>query len=319
MDVVRFAVRRMVAAVAVLFAVSALSFLLFEAIPNGNPAARLAGRTATPAEIEAVSKAYGFNRPIYIQYLKTMDQIFTGKIQSYTQHVNVLSQIRRGFPATFSLAVGAAVIWLLVAIILGLIGALKAGRTIDTAISVVSFAGISAPAFVVGAISIYLLAFKIHLFPEGGYVGPSSNVFTWLHHMILPWFSLSILYIGIYAQLLRSNILDTLSEDYVRTARAKGLSRRRILVRHVLRTSLIPIVSLWGLDFAALVGGSTIIIEDVFSLNGIGEYAANSIGQLDIPSILVVVIFGAFFVVLLNALVDVLYASLDPRIRVANS
>jgi peptide/nickel transport system permease protein len=319
MDLLRFAVRRTVSAIVVLFAVSVLTFLIFEAIPNGNPALRLAGRTATPATIAAVSKAYGFNKPLYDQYLKTMDQIFTGRIESYTQHVTVFSQIERGFPITLGLSLGAAVMWLIMAIVLGVIGALRAGKASDTAITSLSFLGISAPSFVVGALLLYVLAFKLGWFPNGGYVGPSSSIPSWLHHMVLPWFTLSILYVGVYAQILRSNVLDTLSEDYVRTARAKGLSRRRVMVRHVLRTSLIPIVSLFGLDFAALVGGSTIIVESVFNLNGIGQYVAMSIGELDIPPVLVATLFGAFFVVLLNAVVDVAYATLDPRIKVGSS
>jgi peptide/nickel transport system permease protein len=315
MGLLRFTLRRLLSAAVVLFAVSILTFLIFEAIPNGNPALRLAGRTATPADIAQVERTYGFNKPIYEQYLKTMDQIFTGKIQSYTEHVTVFSQIKRGFPVTLGLSLGAAVIWLVLAIVLGTIGALRAGTPEDTAISAFSFLGISAPSFVVGAILLYVFGFKLKWFPNGGYQGPSSSIIGWAHHMVLPWFTLAVLYVGIYAQVLRSNVLDTLSEDYVRTARAKGLSRRRVLSRHVLRTSLIPIVSLWGLDFAALVGGSTIIVEDVFNLNGIGEYAAQSIGNLDVPPVLVITLLGAFFVVLLNTVVDVLYATLDPRIR----
>jgi peptide/nickel transport system permease protein len=319
MDLLRFSVRRLLQAAVVLFLVSILTFLIFEAIPNGNPALRLAGRTATPTDIAAVERAYGFNRPIYVQYWKMMEQIFTGQIQSYTQHVSVFSQIERGFPVTLSLAIGAAVVWLVLATLLGIVGALRAGSATDTGITTVSFIGISAPSFVVGAILIYLLAYKVHIFPESGYVGPTTSVPQWLHHMILPWFTLAILYTGIYAQVLRSNILDTLNEDYVRTARAKGLPRRQIMLRHVLRTSVIPIVSLWGLDFAALVGGSAIIVEAVYNLNGIGQYAAQSIGALDVPPVMVVTLFGAFFVVLLSAVVDILYAALDPRIRVGAS
>jgi peptide/nickel transport system permease protein len=315
MELVRFIVRRVISAVVVLFLVSVLTFLIFESIPNGNPALRLAGRTATPADIAAVSKAYGFDKPIYVQYVKTMDQIFTGKIESYAQHVKVLSQIKRGFPATLSLAVGGAVVWLIIGVLMGLFAALRPGSKTDTSIAGFGFFGISAPPFVVGAILLYVLAFKSHVFPNGGYVGPSSNLLTWLHHMILPWFTLALAYVGIYSQVLRSTVIDTLGEDYVRTARAKGLSRRRVLVKHVLRTSLIPIVSLWGLDFAAVVGGATIIVESVFNLNGIGQYLAQSVTALDVPPILVLTIFGAFFVVLFNALVDVLYATLDPRIR----
>ncbi|MCU4184288.1 ABC transporter permease [Acidiferrimicrobium sp. IK] len=314
---IRFVVRRAASALGVLVAVSILTFLIFAAIPNGNPALRLAGRTASPQDIAAVTKAYGFNKPIYVQYAKTMQQVFTGQIQSYTQHVTVMSQIKRGLPATVSLAIGATVLWLVVAIILGLAAALRAGSATDTSITVLGFAGISAPSFVVGAILLYLFAFKTHLFPNGGYVGITSGVGTWFHHMVLPWISLAVLYIGIYSQVLRSTVVETLSEDFVRTARAKGLSRRRILTGHVLRTSLIPLVSLWGLDFAGVVGGGAILVETVFNLHGVGQYVQQSVSALDVPPILVTVLFGAIFVVLLSALVDVIYAALDPRIRLA--
>ena len=314
---IRFVVRRTASALAVLVAVSILTFLIFTAIPNGNPALRLAGRTASPQDIAAVNKAYGFDKPIYVQYAKTMQQVFTGQIQSYTQHVTVMSQIKRGLPATVSLALGATVLWLVVAIILGLAAALRAGSATDTSITVLGFAGISAPSFVVGAILLYLFAFKTHLFPNGGYVGLTSGVGTWLHHMLLPWISLAVLYIGIYSQVLRSTVVETLTEDFVRTARAKGLSRRRILTGHVLRTSLIPLVSLWGLDFAGVVGGGAILVETVFNLHGVGQYVQQSVSALDVPPILVTVLFGAIFVVVLSALVDVIYAALDPRIRLA--
>ncbi len=310
----RFVLRRLASSVVVLFVVSVLTFLIFEAIPNGNPALRLAGRTATPANIAAITKAYGFNKPIWIQYLKTMDQIFTGRIQSYTQHVNVLSQIKAGLPVTASLVLGAVVIWLLVGIAFGLISGLRAGSKVDTSLTVVNFAGISAPSFVIGLILIYLLSFKARIFPSGGYVGIAFPL-SWADHLIMPWFCLAILYIGIYAQVLRSSVVDTLSEDYIRTAKAKGLSNRRVLVHHVLRTSLIPIISLSGLDVAAVLGGGAILIETVFNLPGIGNYAGTAIGNLDVPPVLVVTLFGAFFVVVFSAIVDILYAALDPRIR----
>ena len=311
----RFAIRRFAAAAAVLVAISILTFLIFEAIPNGNPALRLAGRTASPSDIAAVTRAYGFDKPVWVQYVRMMKEVFTGSIQSYSQHLSVMSQIKRGLPATVSLAVGAAVIWLAVSVVLGLVAALRAGRATDTAITVLGFTGISAPSFVVGAVLLYLLAFKTHVFPNGGYVGPSTSIPSWLHHMVLPWISLAVLYIGIYSQVLRSTIVDTLAEDFVRTARAKGLPRRRVLASHVLRTSLVPLVSLFGLDFAGVVGGGAILVEDVFNLNGVGQYIAQSISALDVPPILVGVLFGAIFVVLFSAVVDVVYAALDPRIR----
>jgi len=319
MALLLFALRRLASAVVVLFAVSILTFLIFVAMPNGDPALRLAGRTATQANIAVVRHAYGFDRPIYIQYLKTMDQIFTGKIQSYTQHVTVFSQIKRGLPATFSLAIGAAIIWMIIGIVLGVIGALRAGKATDVAITTVSFVGISAPSFVVGAILLFALTYKSHVFPAGGYIPITSDPAMWAQHLVLPWITLAILYIGIYAQVLRSSVLDAMTTDAVRTAYAKGLSRRRVLIKHVLRVSLIPIVSLWGLDFAAVIGGSTLVVEVVFNLNGIGQYAATSVRSLDVPPVLVVTLLGAFFVILMNAVVDVLYAVLDPRIRSASS
>jgi peptide/nickel transport system permease protein len=314
-----FTARRLTSAIVVLFLVSVLTFLIFVAIPNGDPALRLAGRTATAADIASVRHAYGFDRPIWVQYWKLMQQIFNGSIQSYAQHVTVFSQIKRGLPATLSLAIGAAVIWLVVGVIFGVIGALRAGKFSDVAITTVSFIGISAPTFVVGAILLYFLTFKAAIFPAGGYVPLTSDPYQWFLHLVLPWFTLAILYIGVYAQVLRSSVLDALSTDAVRTAYAKGLSRRRVLIKHVLRVSLIPIVSLWGLDFAAVIGGATLVVEVVFNLNGIGQYAAQSVRSLDVPPVLVVTLLGACFVILMNAIVDILYAFLDPRIRVGSS
>jgi peptide/nickel transport system permease protein len=208
---------------------------------------------------------------------------------------------------------------MLVGIALGVIGALRAGKASDVAITTVSFIGISAPSFVVGSLLLDGLAYKLTIFPNGGFVPLTEDVVQWFQHLILPWITLAILYIGIYAQVLRSSVLDAMTTDAVRTANAKGLSRTRVLLKHVLRVSLIPIVSLWGLDFAAVIGGSTLLVEIVFNLNGVGQYAAQSVRSLDVPPVLVVTLLGAFFVIFMNALVDVLYAVLDPRIRSAKS
>ena len=313
----RFIVRRLISTVVVLFAISVLTFLIFEAIPNGDPAQRLAGRTSTPETIAAIRHTWGFDRPIYDQYLLTMKNVFTGKVMSYTQQVNVEDQIAKGLPATLSLAIGAGIIWLFLGTVLGLIGAARAGGFTDRALTGVAMIGVSTPVFLLGALLLYGLAYKLSLFPNGGYVSLSSDPAQWLYHMILPWFALSALFIGLYSRVLRSNILDTINEDYVRTARAKGLTETRVLVRHVLRNSLIPIVALWGLDFAAVIGGGAILTESVFNLHGVGQYAAQSIGQLDVPPVLVIVMFGSFFVVLMSAVTDVLIAVLDPRIKLA--
>jgi peptide/nickel transport system permease protein len=175
--------------------------------------------------------------------------------------------------------------------------------------------GVSMPVFFLGATLSYYLGDKAQILPASDYVSIGSSPWEWFKHMLMPWFALSVLFIGVYSRVLRSTILDTINDDYVRTARAKGLSERQVMVRHVLRNSLIPIVSLFGLDFASVIGGGAILTESVFNLNGVGQYAATSVQQLDIPPVLVITIFGAFTVVVLGALVDILYAVLDPRIR----
>ncbi len=177
------------------------------------------------------------------------------------------------------------------------------------------------PDFRIGELMNQYLAYELtnnlgfEQYQNDGYVEFTESPFEWFHHLILPWTALAILFIGVYSRVLRGNILDTVNEDYVRTARAKGLTERRVMLKHVLRNSLIPIVTLWGLDFAVVIGGGAILTETVFNLQGVGQYAADSIGQLDVPPILAVTMFGAFFVVLFNAIVDIVYAALDPRIR----
>jgi peptide/nickel transport system permease protein len=313
----RFAIRRLAAAVGVLFVISVLTFLIFQTIPNGDPALRIGGRLATAQQIAQIRHEWGFDKPIYVQYARTMEKIFNGTVVSYSQGVNVLDQIRHGLPATLSLALGAGFIWLMLGILFGVVTAIKAGRFADRAITVMTFIGVSSPPFFLGALVIYYLGYKAGVVPLGGYVPLTQDPLQWFTHLIAPWLVLSVLFIGIYSRVLRSTILDTIGEDYVRTARAKGLPERRVLIRHVLRNSLIPIISLWGLDFAQVIGGGAILTESVFSLHGVGQFAAEAIGRLDLPPILVVTMLTAFAVVLLSAVVDILYAVLDPRIRLS--
>ncbi len=312
---VRFIIKRLISVVLVLFAISILTFLIFQAIPNGDPAQRLAGRLATAQQIQDVRKTWGFDKPIYVQYEKTMEKIVTGKVISYTQQINVFDEIKRDIGATISLAVGAGIIWFFFGTLFGLLAALTAGRWTDRGITALTMIGVSTPVFLLGSVLLYFFSFKLGWFPLGGYVKLTSNPWQWLTHMILPWIALSVLFIGVYSRVLRSTILDTLTEDYVRAARAKGISERRVMIRHVLRNSMIPIIALFGLDFAAVVGGGAILTESVFNLHGVGQFAAESIGRLDVPPILVITMFGAAFVVIFSAIVDILYAFLDPRIR----
>jgi peptide/nickel transport system permease protein len=309
----RFIVRRLASMVGVLFAISVLTFLIFQAIPN--PAVRLAGRFPTPATIEHINQQWGFDKPIYIQYLKTMKLIFTGQVISYTQQLNVVHEIWTLLPVTLSLAIGAGIIWLSMGILFGVLSAWRAGRWLDRSLTVLSMIGVSMPVFFLGAVMSYYLGDKWGILPAGDYVPIQQNPWQWFVHMLMPWFALSVLFIGVYSRVLRSTILDTVNDDYVRTAKAKGLTERQVMVRHVLRNSLIPIIALFGLDFAAVIGGGAILTETVFNLHGVGQYAAQSVEALDIPPVLVITLFGAFVVVLIGGVVDVLYAYLDPRIR----
>jgi peptide/nickel transport system permease protein len=315
----RFIIRRLIGMVFVLFAVSVLTFLIFNVIPNGDPAARMAGKNSTPETIEQIRETWHFNDGLPAQYVYTMKQIFSGELVSYNNGTNVWDEIKKGAPRTFALGIGAAIIWMALGVALGLYSAVRAGRFSDRILTVLALIGVSMPVFWVGALMNYYLGYKAGIFPNGGYVEiGAGGVGQWLYHLILPWTALAILFIGVYSRILRSNILDTINDDYVRTARAKGISERQVLVRHVLRNSLIPIVTLWGLDFGLVIAGGAVLTESVFDLQGIGQYFADAIGQLDVPPVLEVTIIGAFFIVILNTIVDIVYAVLDPRIRLGS-
>ncbi len=312
----RFAVRRVLGMLLVMFAVSVLTFLIFNVIPNGEPADRLAGKNPTPEVIEAIEREWGFDRPLWVQYGNMMEKVFTGDLISYDQRLDVVDELIDRAPRTFALAIGAAIIWMVLGVALGLYSAVRVGRFSDRVLTVLALIGISMPVFWVGALMSYYIGYKAQLFPTGGYVPlAEGGLWEWLRHLIMPWTALALLFIGVYSRILRSNVLDTMNDDYVRTARAKGLSERRVLIRHVLRNSMIPIVTLWGLDFGLVIGGGAILTETVFDIQGIGQYFAESIGRLDVPPVLAVVLLGAFFIVIVNAAVDILYAALDPRIR----
>jgi peptide/nickel transport system permease protein len=313
----RFVLRRVVQMLVVMFAVSVLTFLIFNVMPGGDPALRMAGRQPDPGQLDRIRADWGFDQPVYVQYVKTMGQVFSGDLVSYTTQQNVWEEMKGRIPRTFALAIGAAIMWMVFATAMGLYTAVKAGRFADRFLTILALIGISMPVFWIGALMNYYLGFKWELFPNGGYVPFFDDPWQWFYHLLMPWTALSLLFIGVYSRILRSNVLDTINEDYVRTARAKGLPERQVLLRHVLRNSMVPIVTLWGLDFGAVLGGGAILTETVFDLQGVGQYAAESIGQLDVPPVLFITLFGAFFIVLLNTVVDILYAALDPRVRLA--
>jgi len=314
----RFIIRRIVGMLFVMFVVSVLTFLIFFAIPNSDPAVRMAGKTPRPVVVEQIRKDWGFDRSLPVQYGNMMKKLFTGELISYDQREDVVERLRQGAPRTFALAIGAAIIWLLAGLALGLLSAVRAGGFSDRLLTVLALVGISMPVFWLAALASHYIGFKAGILPEGGYVTVSEGgVWEWAKHLILPWLVLATLFIGVYSRVVRSNVLDTINDDYVRTARAKGLSERRVLLRHVMRNSLIPVITLWGLDFGYVLGGGAVLTETVFDLEGVGSYFADSISRLDVPPVLAVTLFGAFFIVILNAVVDILYAALDPRIRLS--
>ncbi len=305
----------------VLLAVSFIVYFIFIVIPGGDPAQRIAGKVATQANILAIRKKLGLDQSFIVQWYDLVKALFTAKLVSYSNQTNVVDQIKQGLPATFSLAIGAGIIWFGFGVLVGTISAVTAGRISDRAITALALIGISMPVAWLGLILRFFLAGDggsgVSWFPDGGYVPLSANPAQWFYHLILPWLTLAVLFIGFYGRVLRSNILDTINEDFVRTAKAKGLSSRRILVKHVLRASLIPIVTLFGLDFASVLGGGAIITETVYNLHGVGWYAAQSIASEDLPPLMGVTLFGAMFIVVFSLLVDIAYAYLDPRIRLS--
>ena len=319
----RFLGRRLVAMVFVLFSISVLSFLIFFATPGVDPAARIAGRNADQATLRAVRRDFGLDRPLPVQYGLMMKKLFiTRDLTSFVNRgAKVIPQVTDAAPVTLSLVLGAAVIWVVFSIGMGLVAAVFRGTPVDAAVMIVGLIGISMPVFWLGEVVNLLTQSRFHdtfLFswvPPLGYTPFTQSPFGWFKSLIFPWLTLSVLYIGIYARVLRSALVDAQEEDYVRTARAKGLTERRVMLRHALRTSLVAFVSLFGLDFGALVGGGALLTEVVFGLHGVGKLTFDSLQNLDLPVILATVIYAAFFVVLANALVDLVYALLDPRVR----
>lgn len=314
----RFAVRRLLAMLLVLFAISVIVFLIFNVIPNSDPAQRLAGKAATPRLVASIEEEWGFDDPLPQQYLTMMKKVFSGELESYFGRENVDERIVEGIPATFSLCAGAAVIWLFFGLLFGYLSAMHAGGKLDRTLTIVAVAGLSMPIPFIAAIFLNYFTYKTEIFPSGEYVELTADPLEWLNHLIIPWVTLAILYVGFYSRVLRSNMLDAMDEDYVRTARAKGLGERLVIRRHVLRNSLIPIVTLFGLDVGVLLGGA-IVIEGLFSLNGVGQYAYEALKNLDLPPIMAITLFGAFFIVLFNTLVDVAYAYLDPRVKLGEA
>ena len=310
-----FTARRLVSMLLVMFAASVLVFLIFNAIPGGDPARRMAGPEASDTQVEVIRREWGFDEPLPVQYLNTMEKLFGGDLVSYLNRLDVREEIGKGLPRTLSLALGAALLWIAAGVGIAVLTALRAGGTTDRLLSGLALAGVSIPGFWLAAMMSHYLGFELGLFPNSGYVPFAEDPAQWLWHMVLPWTALAILFTGVYARVLHVRILEGMNEDYARTARAKGLSERRVILHHALRNAMIPVVALWGLDVGAVIGGGAILIETIFNLQGVGQYAADSLEQLDLPPTMAVTLYGAFFIVILNTIADLVQAWLDPRVR----
>jgi peptide/nickel transport system permease protein len=318
-------IQRLFQMVFVMVGISVVVFLIFFATPGAEPAARIAGRNASPEVLAAVRHDFGLDRPLPIQYLLMMKKLFiTRDLTSFQNRgQQVIPEVMEATPVTLSLVFGAALVWIVCSITIGVVAAATKNSPLDRILMILGLIGISMPVYWLGEVVNLVTQSRMHdswLFswvPALGYKPLTDDPWEWFKTMVIPWFTLAILYIGVYGRVLRAGIVEANQEDYIRTARSKGLSESRILLRHALRTSLIAFVTLFGLDFGALVGGGALLTEVVFGLQGVGKLTYDALHNLDLPVIMATVVYASFFVVGANAIVDLVYAALDPRVRLA--
>jgi peptide/nickel transport system permease protein len=318
-----YIIRRLLWSVVLLLVVSFLAFVIFYILPAADPATLRAGKQPTPERVAAIKETLGLDKPFYVQfatYIRDLVWHFDFGY-SYQNNISVRETIFDRLPATASLAIGGAVVWLLVGIPIGIISAIKRGTIIDRLAMGGALLAISAPVYWVGLVSIYLFsndlgkAAPLNVFEgAGSYVPISEDPVAWAAALLLPWMVLATAFAAIYARFLRSNLLDVMGEDYIRTARAKGLGERVVVFRHGLRSAITPIVTIFGLDLGILFGGA-ILTERVFNIPGVGRLAFDAIQKSDLPTIQGTVLIGALAIIIMNLLVDVVYAFLDPRVR----
>jgi peptide/nickel transport system permease protein len=319
-----------------LLLVSLITFAIFFLVPrlagqtSYQLAAQYVGRNPVPSEIQAVETKLDLNAPIYLQYGRYVKGIVLGTHYdagtdvsycpfpcfgySFRNDQPVWPQLISDAPVTLSLAIGASVLWLAGGVAIGVLSALRRGSVFDRLSMGVALAGVSLPVFFTGLIALELFSYKWPIFPNVHYVGITTNPLLWARNLVLPWLTLAFLYAALYARLTRAAMLETMGEDYIRTARAKGLPERVVVIKHALRSSLTPIVTIFGLDLGLLLGGA-ILTETTFSLPGLGQFTILAIQNQDLPEIMGVVMLASFFIVIANLIVDVLYAIIDPRVR----
>lgn len=321
MDMVRFFIRRILTGIVVLWLVATGAFFLFFARPVQVVAHQLAGRAATPQVINEVISRLGLNQPILVQYWHFLDNLVHGNLGfSFYTGQTVNSILMQDLPPTASLVLGGVILWLVAGLSVGILSATKARSLFDRFSTVGVLIGISLPTFVVGELLLLIVFLPLNqngfTWIANGYAGLSGGVGPWLGHMLLPWITLAAVQAAIYTRLTRGQLLDTLGEDYIRTARSKGLSERRVIYRHGVRAALTPVVSQLGVDVGQLLGG-VVVVESVFGLGGIGQASVQAIYQDNLPVIIGFTIAAALFVVVANLIVDLVYALLDPRVRIS--
>ncbi len=319
----KYLVRRLIWVVFVVLVVTLVTYVIFFLMPPGDPAVAFAGKQPTPELIAEAKRQFGLDKPFYQQYglfvkhLVLGDQYgWPGLGKSFNNRTPVRDELFERVPVTVQLAIGAAVVWLLMGIPIGIVSALRRRTAVDRAAMGFALFGVSAPVFWLGLMFLLIFWQKLGIAPGTGYIGFHESPTGWFSHMIMPWIVLALLYAAFYARMVRTNLIETMGEDYIRTARAKGLSEARVVGKHGLRASLTPVVTMFGIDFATLLGGA-VITETVFNLPGIGAWVVRSVFQGDLPAILGVTIVASFFVAFMNLIVDIVYAYLDPRVRYA--
>lgn len=317
----RFLLRRTARGVLVMFLVTIVVFGIFFVGPGPkNVAHILAGRQATPQTIAQVSHRLLLDRPLVVQYGHFLNGLVHGNLgYSYYHGQPVTSVLKAAFPVTLSLALGAALLWLVLGVLSGVLSAIRTRSIADRVVTVVALIFYSMPPFVLGLLLLYFVYYKltvagIHIFPGSGYTYFTASPVKWFEGLILPWLTLALVSAAAYTRLTRGSMLDVLNEDYIRTARSKGLSESRVVLRHGLRAAMTPIVSQFGIDLGVLIGGA-VVTETVFGMPGLGFTAVQSIQQQDLPIIIGVVIVASAAVIVANIVVDALYAVVDPRVR----
>jgi peptide/nickel transport system permease protein len=321
--VIFYIARRLVWTVIVVLFVLLITYLVFYKLPEGNPALRFAGKSPTPTELHEIEHRLGLDKPWYVQFGKFSYHFFTGDKYgwpglgyTFTGQTSVKAIIVQRAPRTLELIAGAAILWLIAGVAIGVLSAVRRRTAVDRIAMSFALFGISAPVFWLGLMMLYIFWRQLGWAGGAGYVSPATSPTQFFSHMILPWITLALLYAAFYARMTRNSLLETLGEDYIRTARAKGLSERQVIFKHGLRASLTPIVTMFGMDIALLVGGA-VITESVFNIQGLGYTAINSATTQDLPTVVGIVLCAAVAVALMNLIVDILYAFIDPRVRYA--